>query len=162
MVRLSVVVDLSSLALVLAVVGDGGEIVGVLGALLRSRVRGFLIPMVWMRWEIEVAGIMMTMQEVAMVAAVLLLLASTLVRVMVRLVVGGALAPYSPRDPFADNAWGVWRAGGVSETTARMFVLCLRWGEVVVGLVLIVLEALYAVLRRSLILVKGKRGGLAL
>ena len=112
--RLSLVIVLLSLALVLAVVGDEGGVVGVLGALLLSRVKGPLIPMVWMRWEIELAGIMVPMLEVVMVAAVLLLLALALVWVVVRLVVVGALAPYSPRDPFADNAWGVWVAGGVS------------------------------------------------
>ena len=68
--------------------------------------------MEWTRWELEVAGIMMPALEVMMVAAILFLLASTLVRVVVRLVVGGALAPYSPRDPFADNAWGVLVGGG--------------------------------------------------
>ena len=54
-VRLSLVVVLLSLALVLAVIGGGGGIVGVLGALLLSGVRGPLIPMVWMRWEIGLA-----------------------------------------------------------------------------------------------------------
>ena len=49
---------------------------------------------------------------VIMTATVLLILVATLVRVEVRLVVGGALALPSPRDPFADNAWGVWGAGG--------------------------------------------------
>ena len=56
------------------------------------------------------------------IVIVLLALVMTLVRVGVRLVAGGALALPSPRDTFADNAWRVWRAGGVSETTARMFV----------------------------------------
>ena len=104
----------------------------------------------------------MPVLRVMIVAAVLSLMMSTLVRVMVRLVVGGALALPSLRDPFADNVLGVWRAGGVSETTARMFVLCLRWGEMVVGLVLIVKGELCAVLRGSLILVMRKRGGPAL
>ena len=56
------------------------------------------------------------------IVTVLLILVMTLVRVEVRLVVGGALALPSPRDPFADNAWGVWGAAGVSETSAMMFV----------------------------------------
>ena len=46
------------------------------------------------------------------IVIVLLALVMTLVWVEVRLVVGGALALPSPRDPFADNAWGVWGAGG--------------------------------------------------
>ena len=66
---------------------------GVLGALLLSGVRGSLIPMEWTRWELEMAGAMMPVLEVMMVAAVLFLLVSTLVRVVVRLVVGGALLP---------------------------------------------------------------------
>ena len=46
------------------------------------------------------------------IVIVLLALVMTLVRVEVRLVVGGALALPSLREPFADNALGVWRAGG--------------------------------------------------
>ena len=38
-------------------------------------------------------------------------------------VVGGALAFHSPRDPFADSAWGVWRAGGVYETHSSIELL---------------------------------------
>ena len=77
--------------------------------------------------EAALAALLLVMLEVALtmlvvIVIVLLVLAMTLVRVVVRLVVGGALAPPSPRDPFADNAWRVWGAGGVPETTARMFV----------------------------------------
>ena len=68
------------------------------------------VVLIWVLLTIEV------------IVTVLLLLVMALVRVEVRLVVGGALALPSPRDPFADNDWGVWGAGGVSGTTARMFV----------------------------------------
>ena len=56
-----------------------------------------------------------------MLTVVLLALVMTLVRVVVRLVVGGALALPFLRLVSAEVRKGK-RAGGVSETTARMFV----------------------------------------
>ena len=100
---------------------------GILGALLLSGVRGSLIPMGWKRWELEVAGEMMPAMGIVVVAAVLFLLVSTLVRVVVRLVVGGALALPSLRGPFADNALGVWRAGG-SRKPLQGCLSCVRGG----------------------------------
>ena len=93
--------------------------------------------------------IMMLMLEMMIVAAVLSLLVLTLVRVVVRLVVGGALAL-------------PWGAGGVPETTARMFVLSLALGGVMVGLVGILWMCLCSMLRGSLAPGVRKRGGLAL
>ena len=106
--------------------GWGGTCGG-LEALRLAMEGGSLILVVGKRWEIVVVGVMMPVLEVMVVAAVLLLLVLTLVRVVVRLVVGGALALPSPRDPFADNAWGVWRAGG-SQKPLRGCLSCVSGG----------------------------------
>ena len=56
----------------------------------------------------------------------------------------GGRGPGSPlaSRPVRGQRLGSLGGRGVSETTARMFVLCLSWGGLVVGLVSIVLEAL--------------------
>ena len=162
MVGLSMVIDLLSLELVLAVIGEGGGDCGSLGSTAAVRSEGVPDP-----HGVDEMGTRGGRSNDASARGNDG--GSCLVSSGVDPGSGGGSpcggrgpAPYSPRDPFADIAWGVWVAGGVSETTARMFVLCLRWGEVVVGLVLIVMGELCAVLRGSLILVMRKRGGLAL
>ena len=67
------------------------------------------------------------------ITTVLIVLVVTLVWVVVRLVVGGALALLFLRLVLAEVRKGM-RAGGVSETTARMFVV-LRTILMLVGLI---------------------------
>ena len=62
-----------------------------------------------------------TSLSITILAAEVLMFGLTLVWVVVRLVVGGALAFLSPRLVSTEVRRG--RAGGVSETTARMFVI---------------------------------------
>ena len=63
--------------------------------------------------------------SVAMMATTILVLVVTLVRVVVRLVVGGALALHFLHLASA-RVWGGRKAGGFPETTARVFVILMK------------------------------------
>ena len=98
-------------------------------------VLGAISVIVGVAWTVAVplsvvSGMMLMLIVVS--ALILLALVMTLVRVVVRLAVGGALALPFLRFPVSAAALEGRRAGGVSETTARM-LLVLRAILAVVG-----------------------------
>ena len=72
--------------------------------------------------ELLVVVLEVVILSAAMITTMMIVLVVTLVWVVVRLVVGGALALLFLRLVLAEVRKGM-RAGGVSETTARMFVV---------------------------------------
>ena len=114
-------------------------LVGIFWLFLNLMVGGSLILDMGKRGGLPLVGVLILELEVLAMAAVLFLLVVTLVRVGVRLVVGGALAL-------------PWEAGRVSETTARMLVVAVGMlvgiliGTLVALLLFTVLKVLVLVL----------------